>query len=146
MNNDDSQRMNMQNPGMRKPMSSAKYPEKSPNYSPSTSYNYSPQTGHTGGQAQMNPRRRTDNFRRDTPNSSDRILRQNDIIIRLLKEIRDRLPAPAIIEKEDIAAEGEGADVFSREDSHRGPAAEKPDESGELDGNNTGFDGPDNAA
>jgi hypothetical protein len=92
MNNDDSQRAGMGNPGNRK-MGPPKYPEKMPNYSPSTSYNYSPATGFNGGQ--QHPRRRNDHFKRDTSNMSDRIAKQNDIIIRVLKEIRDRLPPPA---------------------------------------------------
>jgi hypothetical protein len=139
MNNDDSQRMDAQNPGMRKPMS-AKYPEKRPNYSPSTSYNYSPQTGHTGGQAQMHPRRRTDNFRRETPNASDRIFRQNDIIIRLLKEIRDRLPEPPVVNREDADANAgpdEGG-MEEREDLPRTLNVEKSDETDEENGNNLG--------
>jgi hypothetical protein len=73
-----------------------KYPEKNPNYSPSISYNYSPQAGYNGN-SQMNPRRRNDRndrFRRESLNPNERVIRQNDIIIRLLKEIRDRLPAP----------------------------------------------------
>jgi hypothetical protein len=70
-----------------------KYPEKNPNYSPSISYNYSPQTGYNGN-SQMHPRRRNDRYRRESLNSSERVIRQNDIIIRLLKEIRDRLPEP----------------------------------------------------
>jgi hypothetical protein len=138
MNNDDSQRMNAQNPGMRKPMSSAKYPEKSTNYSPSTSYNYSPQTGHTGGQAQMHPRRRIENFRRETPNASDRILRQNDIIIRLLKEIRDRLPEPPAVNREDADAGADEGGIEEREEGARAPNAEKPDEADEENGNNFG--------
>ncbi len=92
MNTDEGPRMNMQNHGMRKPMS-GKYPEKSPNYSPSTSYNYSPQTGYAGN-SQMYQRRRPERFRREGPSPYDRLARQNDIIIRLLKEIRDRLPEP----------------------------------------------------
>jgi hypothetical protein len=72
-----------------------KYPEKNPNYSPSISYNYSPQTGYNGN-TQMHSRRRNNNdrFRREPTNSNERVIRQNDIIIRLLKEIRDRLPEP----------------------------------------------------
>jgi hypothetical protein len=96
-NSDDSQRINMQNQGIRKPMMNEKYPEKNPNYSPSISYNYSPQSSYNGS-SQMHPRRRNDRFRRDPVNSNDRIIRQNDIIIRLLKEIRDRLPAPQYAE------------------------------------------------
>jgi hypothetical protein len=133
MNNDDSQRMNMQNPAMRKPMST-KYSEKKPNYSPSTSYNYSPQTGHTGS-SPMNPRRRVDNFRRETPNSSDRIFKQNDIIIRLLKEIRDRLPEPVNFDKKESAGVDECADGVERED-HNVATAENADESSEADSKN----------
>jgi hypothetical protein len=102
MNTDDGQRMNMQSHGMRQPMAS-KYPEKSPNYSPSTSYNYSPQSGFNGGNSQMFQRRRPpqdQRFRRDVPNPNDRLVRQNDIIIRLLKEIRDRLPALPVVPAE----------------------------------------------
>lgn len=71
------------------------------NYSPSASYNYNPtspfntlQTNHNHGN--QNPRRRDGNHpRREGPGSSERLARQNDVIIKLLKEIRDRLPAPA---------------------------------------------------
>ena len=91
MNNDDSQRVGMQNVGNRK-LIPQKYPEKMPNYSPSTSYNYSPATGVTGGQ--QHPRRRNDRFKRESLNLSDQVVKQNDIMIRLLKEIRDRLPPP----------------------------------------------------
>jgi hypothetical protein len=91
MNTDDSQRGGMQSVGNRK-LSPQKYPEKMPNYSPSTSYNYSPATGVTGGQ--QHPRRRNDRFKRESLNLSDKVAKQNDIIIRLLKEIRDRLPPP----------------------------------------------------
>jgi hypothetical protein len=62
-------------------------------YSPSTNYNYNTNNSY-GNPQQQHPRRRVDRFKRETMNSSDRLLRQNDIIIRLLKEIRDRLPAP----------------------------------------------------
>jgi hypothetical protein len=63
------------------------------NYSPSTSYNYSPGSGnYQSSRDQQHPRRRTDRFKRETLNSNDRLTKQNDIIIRLLKEIRDRLP------------------------------------------------------
>jgi hypothetical protein len=91
MNTDDSQRGGMQNVGNRK-LSPQKYPEKMPNYSPSTSYNYSPATGVTGGQ--QHPRRRNDRFKRESLNLSDQVVKQNDMMIRLLREIRDRLPPP----------------------------------------------------
>jgi hypothetical protein len=98
MNTDDSQRGNMGNPGNRPP----KYPEKMPNYSPSTAFNYSPATGFNGGQ--QHPRRRNDRFKRESINLSDKVARQNDVIIRLLKEIRDRLPAPAFTEQKAAAS------------------------------------------
>ncbi|HEX2956883.1 MAG TPA: hypothetical protein VHO70_08620, partial [Chitinispirillaceae bacterium] len=59
----------------------------------SNSYN----NNHNG---QQNQRRRPDRFKRDNYNHNDRLIKQNDIIIRLLKEIRDRLPAPAATEAE----------------------------------------------
>ena len=80
MINDDSQRMGMSDIGNRK-MNQPKYPEKMPNYSPSTSYNYSPAAGFNGGQ---NPRHRNDRFKRESGcNMSDRIVKQNDLIIRI---------------------------------------------------------------
>jgi hypothetical protein len=68
--------------------------------SPSSNYNYNSSAGYNqnngfGGQ-QQHPRRRIDRFKRETINYSDRLIRQNDSIIRLLKEIRDRLPAPPV--------------------------------------------------
>jgi hypothetical protein len=91
MNIDDSQRPGMMNNIGNSKMGHMKYPEKSANYSPSASYNYSPGAGYNGVQ---HPRRRTDRFKREVMNQSDRTVKQNDIIIRLLKEIRDRLPPP----------------------------------------------------
>jgi hypothetical protein len=144
MNNDDSQRMNMQNPGMRKPMA-GKYPSKSPNYSPSTSFNYSPQSGYNGGSGQMHPRRRIDRFRRETLNTSERTIKQNDMIIRLLKEIRDRLPEPPAMErKENIGMEDAG-ETEDREDNTQtqqtpngSGAQEKADEPEEPGNQNNG--------
>jgi hypothetical protein len=105
MNNDDSQRGNTASSSNRN-MGPQKYPEKMENYSPSTAFNYSPGTGITGGQ--QHPRHRNDRFKREPPNMSDRIVKQNDIIIRLLKEIRDRLPGP-VYEEQRPAAPVEGA-------------------------------------
>jgi hypothetical protein len=86
--------MNNDGYGMRRPMGN-RYPEKNSNYSPSTSFNYNPQSGYNNNNQQGGVRRRPmDRMRRDNyPNVNERIIRQNDIIIRLLKEIRDRLPA-----------------------------------------------------
>jgi hypothetical protein len=136
MNGDDPQRMNMQSQAMRKSMAS-KYPEKNPNYSPSTSYNYSPQAGFSGN-AQMNTRRRPEHFRKDAPNPSERLMRQNDLIIKLLKEIRDRLPPPPVSAVKDnepadhanAASESSESTESSKEpspapeDSNEGNAAE----------------------
>jgi|WetSurMetagenome_2_1015567.scaffolds.fasta_scaffold00017_55 hypothetical protein len=101
---DDSQRGNMANVGNRK-MSHPKYPEKMPNYSPSTSYNYSPASGFVGGQ---HPRRRNENFKRGSLNVSEKLVKQNDMIIRLLKEIRDRLPPPPA---EDVKPDDAGIET-----------------------------------
>ena len=141
MNMDDGQRMSSQNHGMRKPMAQ-KYPEKNPNYSPSTSYNYSPQTGYNGN-SQMFQRRRPgppDRFRRDAPGGNDRLLRQNDIIIRLLKEIRDRLPQPAFAPAtETEPAEGAleastgASENWEGEDPEGAHTAEKTDETTKTD-------------
>ena len=100
MNTDDSQRGNTAGPGNRN-MGLPKYPEKMDNYSPSTAFNYSPGTGFTGGQ--QHPRHRNDRFKRESPSMTDRIVKQNDIIIRLLKEIRDRLPGPVYQEQKPAA-------------------------------------------
>jgi hypothetical protein len=62
------------------------------NYSPSASYNYNPASGNYSGQQQnSHPRRRTDRFKRQNIDLQDRLVKQNDTIIKLLKEIRDRL-------------------------------------------------------
>ncbi len=82
--------------GNRKNMGS-KYGDSSGNYSPSTSYNYSPgSSNYPSSQHQSHPRRRSDRFKRESLNQTDRLAKQNDVIIRLLKEIRDRLPARSV--------------------------------------------------
>ena len=108
----------MPNVGNR--MGNTKYPEKMPNYSPSTSYNYSPAGAFNGGQ---HPRRRNDRFKRESLPQSDRLAKQNDIIIRLLKEIRDRLPPPP-------AADGKPAEAVAPETAE---AAESGGEDAALD-------------
>ena len=65
-------------------------------YNPGSSYNYNygyNQNPNFNGQ--QHPRRRADRFKRESLNINDRLAKQNDMIIRLLKEIRDRLPPPA---------------------------------------------------
>jgi hypothetical protein len=83
--------------------------------SPSTTYNYNSNAGYNQGNgfgSQQHPRRRIDRFKRESINYNDRMIRQNDSIIRLLKEIRDRLPAPpasaAVVanEQDQIALDG----------------------------------------
>lgn len=106
MNSDESSR-GMSNHYARKPMPT-KYSDKNHTFGPGQNYSYGNQpyngnshynggsnfynNGHNGPQ---NQRRRPDRFKRDNYNYNERLIKQNDIIIRLLKEIRDRLPAPA---------------------------------------------------
>jgi len=86
--NDDFNRA-PQTPQSRKPFTPNRY-----NNPGGYNYNYNQNQG--GFNGQQHPRRRTDRFKRETLNSNDKIARQNDIIIRLLKEIRDRLPPPPV--------------------------------------------------
>lgn len=79
---DESQRNFNQNRG--------NFGERSQNYSPSVSYNYNPGGTQTN---QQHPRRRTDRYKRDMHNFNDRIVKQNNTIIKLLKEISDKLSA-----------------------------------------------------
>jgi len=91
MNSDETPRGMPYQQG-RKPIPS-KYQDS--RYSPSSNYNYNSNNSFPSSQ---HPRRRFDRFKRDTTgnNNNDRLMRQNDLIIRLLKEIRDRLPPPAV--------------------------------------------------
>jgi hypothetical protein len=103
MNNEDSQDQGTGNTGNtgNRNFGPPKYPEKMPNYSPSTAFNY----GHHGGgysNMQQHPRRRADRFKRESLNLNDKVVKQNDMIIRLLKEIRDRLPLPPAQESQPL--------------------------------------------
>jgi hypothetical protein len=125
-----------------------KYPEKNPNYSPSISYNYSPQAGYNGN-SQMHPRRRNDRYRRESLNSNERAIRQNDIIIRLLKEIRDRLPAPSYaphVEADAPEQPNESAptqESFDKDDQvQEHGAPEKTDDMPDQDAKNPRMPGP----
>jgi hypothetical protein len=97
-------------------------------YSPSPSYNYNYNTN-SQYSSQQHTRKKFDRFKRDNGNLNDRIMRQNDLIIRLLKEIRDRLPPPAPVQPSAVEAEtvrqnvpaaveeterGEGVDAVER--------------------------------
>lgn len=74
-------------------------------YSPSSNYNFgygnNPQYN---GMQQSSHHHHNNNSRKRSgfkgnSNRDDRLIKQNDTIIRLLKEIRDRLPPPVIEEK-----------------------------------------------
>lgn len=118
MNIDDTQGPG-NGPGNRK-MGQPKYPEKMANYSPSMSYNYGHQSSGGYGPMQQNPRRRTDRFKRESLNLNDKVVKQNDIIIRLLKEIRDRLPPPPTTQSEtavpDASVEADAAAPIQEEE------------------------------
>ena len=92
MNSDEVPRSTPPYPQGRKPFQ-PKFQDT--RYSPSTSFNYNSNSSYPSSQHQ---RKRFDRFKRDTNgnNGNERLMRQNDLIIRLLKEIRDRLPPPAI--------------------------------------------------
>jgi hypothetical protein len=153
MNSDESPR-NMQYPSNRKPL-----PPKNQVYSPSSSYNYNGgQSQHGGNHGnhgnqpygnQQHQRRKPMPFKRDSmhgagsssggSSASDKLSRQNDIIIRLLKEIRDRLPAPPV---STVVAESSETDMVDEAvaliqeniaaDSEPEPEAEAEQDSEEL--------------
>ena len=83
MYHDDSQR-GTNNSFSRKPMSQ-KFNDKN-NFNGNNAYGYTNNANYNGQQ-----RRRPD---RQKPSGNDRLIKQNDLIIKLLKEIRDRLPEP----------------------------------------------------
>lgn len=86
------------------------------NYSPSTSYKYT-NNNNSFSNGQQQPFRRNDRFKRDTPNPNERLIRQNDIIIRLLKDIRDRLPSPPQSEMEHTENASQNDDDFCHDDN-----------------------------
>lgn len=90
MMNDDFNRGPQMQQG-RKPFTPNRY------NNPQGGYNYNYNQNQGGFNGQQHPRRRTDRFKRESINNNEKILRQNDLIIKLLKEIRDRLPAPPAI-------------------------------------------------
>ncbi len=97
-----------------------------PNYN-AYGYNKNTNPGFSTGQYQH---KKIDRFRRDPVNYTEKLVRQNDLIIRLLKEIRDRLPAPATIP----GAEPEAAILnnrFEEADQAELPQEEAPSPSGE---------------
>jgi len=135
MNSDDSSR-NMNYSHNRKPNS----PNKSHGYSPSSNYNYNyngNQSSHSNhgnsnyNNQQHHQRRKPNQYKRDNHGASDRLAKQNDIIIRLLKEIRDRLPPPPVDEKkldEEAVAEVQ-AETSAQNAEPAQPDSSKEDES-----------------
>jgi hypothetical protein len=94
----DGQR-NGKNPNVGRKQGNGKFQDKKVNYSPSVNYNYNPSGSSYGSQQygqQGGPRRRGDQHGRREfgGHQVERLIKQNDIIIRLLKDIRDRLPEP----------------------------------------------------
>lgn len=106
---------------------------KNHNYSPSANYNYNGNQSahgshgnHSGGHGShgnhgnsgygnqpQHQRRKSSHFKRDGHNVNDRLVKQNDIIIRILKEIRDRLPPPPAEEKENPKEENEQSELMA---------------------------------
>ncbi|NLP03255.1 MAG: hypothetical protein GX089_12225 [Fibrobacter sp.] len=103
MSSDESSRI-MSNQLNRKPMM-PKY-EKNHNYNSNPNYNSYGNSSYNGnsnsGFSSQHPRRRTDRFRRESINLNEKLIKQNDVIIRLLKEIRDRLPKPPVEESVNL--------------------------------------------
>jgi len=98
MNSDESSR-GMSN-YMNRKQNPPKYGDKNHMYSPSSNFNYgnSSYNGNSSFNGQQQRTHRRPGYKRDNFNSNDRLIKQNDIIIRLLKEIRDRLPPPPMSE------------------------------------------------
>ena len=95
--NEDSQFNNtreqngVKNHPNRKQSSTYKYSDNKGNrYSPSASYNYN---GQSRGNTAYQQSRRKERYKKESGGSgvNDKLIKQNDTIIRLLKEIRDRI-------------------------------------------------------
>jgi hypothetical protein len=113
-------------------------PSSNYNYSSGNSYNSGNNSNYNGQHSQSHhqQRRRPDNnntrsFKPHHNNNNDRIIKQNDIIIRLLKEIRDRLPAPpAGVSTDETTNESEyfEQDRVSQTDTNENNSAEEVSE------------------
>ncbi|MBD3322202.1 MAG: hypothetical protein GF350_13975 [Chitinivibrionales bacterium] len=101
------------NQKMRKQMNNS-FADKKQNYSPSTSYNYNPGSGHrdhshnhnhnhSSHSQQHHPRRRGDRFKREMMQMAEKMIKQNNAVIKLLNDIRDRLPEPVPEEPADAS-------------------------------------------
>jgi hypothetical protein len=69
------------------------------NYS---SYGYNKGSNPSYSAGQQHPHKKIDRFHREPVNYSEKLVKQNDLIIKLLKEIRDRLPPSAVSETPEI--------------------------------------------
>ncbi|KMQ50713.1 hypothetical protein CHISP_2396 [Chitinispirillum alkaliphilum] len=84
---------------------SGRYNEKGNSFN--SSYSYGNNYNSFNGQQQQNfaqPRRRSDRHK-NGGNSNDKLVKQNDLIIKLLREIRDRLPP--LENQDDATSEAE---------------------------------------
>jgi|GEM_PF-1512768 len=150
MNGDEMSRGNQQN---RRPSSPNRFDSK-PSYSPSSNYNFnssSPSSsyGNTGYGNQQGFKKFT---RQDHKfkgggghHSSDKLVKQNDQIIKLLKEIRDRLPAPPAgtvsatdTDPLDQDSQNVSAEAHSEAAEQGGEGDETDDEIDDVDGNEIG--------
>lgn len=141
MNGDDMQRGGGSPSGNRMGMMHKYGDNKGPNYSPSASYNYN--NRNSGGyQQQQQVRRRNDRYRRNVYNFNDKIVKQNDLIIRLLKEIRDRLPEPQVIHEKATETDADyfnGAADNGEKEQKSSFNTDTLQESGETSGNGDGL-------
>ena len=101
--------------------------KKQSNYSPSTSYNF--QNGKARNKPRNIPRRRIDRYKRESIGSYDKLIKQNDVIIRLLKEIRDRLPETPRPKSDIVEAAPEKQPVVSEQPEHENTQPENTSES-----------------
>jgi hypothetical protein len=145
MSSDDSLR------GMNNHQNRKAYPPKfneKPSYSPSSSFNYNGNynSGNSSGynnQQSQGVRRRPENRFGKTgggghhSNSNDRLVKQNDIIIRLLKEIRDRLPEPLNGATVSSDSDYDEQDHINQSASDHAGEQDSMDEHGEMDGEGT---------
>jgi hypothetical protein len=141
MNNDDFNRAPApQMQPSRKPYTPNRFGNTGPGYN-----SYNQNSSFNNGQ--QHPRRRVDRFKRESLNSNDKVTRQNDLIIRLLKEIRDRLPPPPVsviessvtestlqqeqgnaMDQQDVAQPSGGQQEEHLDDAGAQPDEQRPDE------------------
>ena len=135
MSSDESSRGMLNQPN-RKPMMS-KFGEKNHMYNSGSNYNSYGNSSYNNGNSNnfnsQHPRRRTDRYKRETLNLSEKLIKQNDIIIRLLKEIRDRLPKPAF-EEADAELQDQKCNEPMPEEQCRNASDDEPDQENMISG------------